>query len=76
VENADIDRFLKIDQNQWDSWSEWQDLNLRPPRPERGGFTAPNLPHALELTGCRQQGVSALLSPSSFRCRKSRQASS
>jgi hypothetical protein len=21
----------------WWSWSEWQDLNLRPPRPERGG---------------------------------------
>ena len=20
-----------------ESWSEWQDLNLRPPRPERGG---------------------------------------
>jgi hypothetical protein len=21
----------------WENWSEWQDLNLRPPRPERGG---------------------------------------
>ena len=25
-------------------WSEWQDLNLRPPRPERGALpTQPNL---------------------------------
>jgi hypothetical protein len=22
-------------------WSEWQDLNLRPPSPERGGIVAP-----------------------------------
>src|SRR5215213_4926061 len=22
----------------WEGWSEWQDLNLRPPRPERGAL--------------------------------------
>ena len=27
------------------------------------GFTAPSLPHVLELTGCRQQGVSVVPSP-------------
>src|ERR1700720_4072214 len=24
-----------------ESWSEWQDLNLRPPRPERGALSSP-----------------------------------
>src|SRR5690606_37741855 len=24
--------------NPWKRWSEWQDLNLRPPRPERGAL--------------------------------------
>src|SRR5271169_2738760 len=24
-----------------ETWSEWQDLNLRPPRPERGALPAP-----------------------------------
>jgi hypothetical protein len=25
-----------------EGWSEWQDLNLRPPRPERGTLPGPN----------------------------------
>jgi hypothetical protein len=29
----------KTTQYQLDRWSEWQDLNLRPPRPERGFHT-------------------------------------
>ncbi len=24
--------------HQFKKWSEWQDLNLRPPRPERGDY--------------------------------------
>ena len=29
-------RFLET--IKWKDWSEWQDLNLRPPRPERGAL--------------------------------------
>jgi hypothetical protein len=44
------------------NWSEWQDLNLRPPRPERGGLwdihfairrLIPPNPPALTETACR-----------------------
>jgi hypothetical protein len=30
-----ISKFGKV--ASWRRWSEWEDLNLRPPRPERGG---------------------------------------
>jgi hypothetical protein len=35
VENAQFGAFGKIFWKQRDKWSEWQDLNLRPPRPEQ-----------------------------------------
>src|SRR5271170_7500582 len=35
-------------QSKWrETWSEWQDLNVRPPRPERGA-----LPDGATLQGC------------------------
>jgi hypothetical protein len=36
VENSAAGAFRESLQNQFVIWSEWQDLNLRPPRPERG----------------------------------------
>jgi len=36
VENSATGAFRESLQDQFVSWSEWQDLNLRPPRPERG----------------------------------------
>ena len=36
VQNASANVFRETQQNQAANWSEWQDLNLRPPRPERG----------------------------------------
>jgi hypothetical protein len=39
VENSATGAFRESVQDQFVSWSEWQDLNLRPPRPERGFHT-------------------------------------
>ena len=39
VENAATGAFRESVQKQFVSWSEWQDFNLRPPRPERGFHT-------------------------------------
>jgi hypothetical protein len=44
-----------------ETWSEWQDLNLRPPRPERGALPdCATLRHAVALIqsalwGCKRQ---------------------
>ena len=38
VEIAGDGAFGKVFRKQQDKWSEWQDLNLRPPRPERGAL--------------------------------------
>src|ERR1700733_1755672 len=48
-------------------WSEWQDLNLRPPRPERGAPLPPNQAHS--FTVIRQAG--ALTDGSAAHCRNS-----
>ena len=33
-----LERFQSVRGEKVESWSEWQDLNLRPPRPERGAL--------------------------------------
>src|SRR5215831_6665290 len=51
-------------------WSEWQDLNLRPPRPERGALSA-IAPALLRLVARRPQSTQA---PEAFGVSPSREA--